>query len=429
MIHLGDLANWCEDKSVYPENSDDAFVLSHEIVTSRDKQGFRFCMTTPNLLEKLSKMETICIDATYKLNWMGFPLIILGTVDRLKRFHPMIYACTSHETTDDYAFVFASVKNGTASYFPHNSFAPKILIADGADQIRNAFFQVFPDSAQIIIMCFAHVIRNVRKRPFASKHSKALIVDDIRKMQLAPNREIFEIMTNLFIEKWNETEPNFVHYFKKEWLGTHSNWFEGAAHYTPSTNNALESHNATIKRRVTFRRRLPLEEFLSAMINMTNEISTQFTKGGRNIATEPNITRDVMMRSAEMVNNGFSAFKATAKRSGRLYYVLPTNKCLEENANYKYYKALSTRKWSSFDEYIQYGYQMFWLVCFSNDHWNTMSTCTCPIFFKQHICKHLVAIALESKIIDCPQSANPLLIAPKRKPGRLKNATMSLMRD
>lgn len=92
MIHLGDLANWCEGKAAYPENCDDAFVLSHEIVTSNDKQGFRFCMTTPNLLEKLSKMETICIDATYKLNWMGFPLIILGTVDRLKRFHPMIYA-------------------------------------------------------------------------------------------------------------------------------------------------------------------------------------------------------------------------------------------------------------------------------------------------------------------------------------------------
>lgn len=215
MIHLVDLANWCESHPRYPVNRDDAFVLSHEIET-KVKQGFHFCITTPHLLEKLSKVRTICIDATYKLNWMGFPLIILGIVDRLKRFHPMIYAFSSHEATEDYAFVFASVKSGVTSYFPQNSWAPNKMIADGADQIRNAYYQVFEDSAKIDIMCFAHVIRNVRKRPFASKSSKPLIVDDIRKMQLAPNRNTFDMMSGLFIDKWQDTEPNFVSYFKKE---------------------------------------------------------------------------------------------------------------------------------------------------------------------------------------------------------------------
>lgn len=429
MIHLGDLADWCEGNSSYPTNVDGAFVLSHEIVATGDKQGFRFCITTPHLLEMLSKVDTICIDATYKLNWQGFPLIILGTVDRLKRFHPMVYACSSHEATEDYAFVFKSAKNGVASYFPQNSWAPKKLIADGADQIRNAFYQVFEDCAEIDIMCFAHVIRNLRKRPFASKKNKALIVDDVRKIQLAPNRNIFDMMTELFMEKWRCNEPNFVTYFKTQWLGAHRNWFEGASEYAPSTNNALESHNATIKRRVTFRRRLPLEEFLPTMLSMASEISKQFTDGLRDVATEPKITRELMMRSAEMVNNQFQSFKATAKGSGRLYYVLPAQKCIEENRTYKYYKALAGRKWSSFDEFIEYGYQIFWLVCFNNDHWETQSTCSCPFFFKQHICKHLVAIALQSKIIECPQSSNPLLIAPRRKRGRAKNATMSLMRD
>lgn len=429
MIHLGDLANWCESKSSYPENRDDAFVLSHEIVDSKVKQGFRFCMTTPLLLEELSKVDLICIDATYKLNWMGFPLIILGTVDRQKRFHPMIYACSSHEATEDYEFVFSSVKNGVASYYPKDLWAPKKLIADGADQIRNAFYNVFGNDANIDIMCFAHVIRNIRKRPFSSKSSKALIIDDIRKMQLAPNRNIFDMMANLFIDKWTSTEPNFASYFKKEWLGVHSNWFEGASEYTPSTNNALESHNATIKRRVTFRRRLPLEEFLITMLSMTAEVSQQFSSGMRTVAKEPNIARELMMKAAEMVNSEFQAFKARTKQSGRIFYVIPAQKCLKENANHKYYKSLLRKKWTTFDEFIEYGHQMFWLVRFSNEHWKTQSTCSCPFFLKQFICKHVVAIAMELKIIECPQSANPLLIAPKRKPGRSKNATMSLMRD
>lgn len=182
---------------------------------------------------------------------------------------------------------------------------PKKLIADGADAIRNGFYKEYEDTAELDIMCFAHVLRNVRKRPFASKTNKPLIIDDIKKMQLAPNRNIFDMMSKLFLDKWVCIEPNFVAYFKMQWLGVHSNWFEGAADYTPSTNNAVESHNATIKRKVTFRRRLPLKEFLIAMKTMTSDVSKQFSEGKRSIEVEPNISRDTMMKAAEMNCNGF----------------------------------------------------------------------------------------------------------------------------
>lgn len=430
MIHLGDLMNWCKIRTGYPDHGDDAFVLSYQCCTEKDKKSFNFCLTTPNLLKKLSKMTTICIDATYKLNWLGFPLIILGTVDRMKRFHPLIYACFSNETTQDYKFIFQSIKDGIATHYPNAEFAPKKLIADGADAIRNAYYDVYNDCAEIDIMCFAHVIRNVRKRPFASKNSKSLIIDDIRKMQLAPHRKAFDLMVEMFKEKWEYIEPNFIQYFQKEWLGAHVNWFEGAAVYTPSTNNALESHNATIKKKVTFRRKLPLGEFLIAMKLMTSKISKEFSEGKRCIATEPNIVRATMLRAAEMHDNGFTAFKATSKVTGRLVYVLPAQKCPEENRNYNYYKTLKNRKWSSFDEFISYGYQMFWQINFSYDQWNTQSTCTCPAFFKQHICKHIIAVALKEGTIQCPETANPMLLAAKKRTaGRPKNAGKSLLRE
>lgn len=68
MISLGDLMKWCEQKSSYPESPDAAFVLAYEVVAEKEKQGFRFSISTPHLLEILSQCETICIDATYKLN-------------------------------------------------------------------------------------------------------------------------------------------------------------------------------------------------------------------------------------------------------------------------------------------------------------------------------------------------------------------------
>lgn len=210
-------------------------------------------------------------------------------------------------------------------------------------------------------------------------------------------------------------------------LGVHKNWFEGISDIAPSTNNAVESHNSLIKRKITFRRRLPLIEFLFTMLAMTTEISKQFTSGHRYIALEPNIPRDMVMRAATLENDGFKTFKAT-KKSGTVVEVLPSEKCPDENANYKYYQTLVRRKWASFDEYITHGYQMFWVVQFSKDDWKIKSQCTCPIYFKQRMCKHILAIAMRDKQMECPQNANPMQLIPRRKAGRPHEASDALTR-
>lgn len=48
-----------------------------------------------------------------------------------------------------------------------------------------------------------------------SKENKALIIDDIRKIQLASSKSTFELMASLFVKKWQHNESNFVDYFKK----------------------------------------------------------------------------------------------------------------------------------------------------------------------------------------------------------------------
>lgn len=99
---------------------------------------------------------------------------------------------------------------------------------------------VFP-RAELMVMCYVHVLRNVDKHK--DKYNKANrneIFKDIETCHLASTPAIFKKLTALFMKKWTKREPKFAAYFKKEWLERHCNWYEGAASYTPSTNNALE---------------------------------------------------------------------------------------------------------------------------------------------------------------------------------------------
>lgn len=307
-------------------------------------------------------------------------------------------------------------------------FNPKILIADGADAIRTAFYIVFPN-AKLDIMCFAHVLRNVRKRPFSSKQNKSLIIDDIRKMQLAPNRKVFEYMAELFCSKWTTIESSFVQYFKQQWLGTHANWFEGAADFTPSTNNALESHNAVIKRKVTFRKRLPLNQFLLTMKEMTEEISKQLFNNERIIAEDPTMNKETWTKAATMHMEGFKSFKAKDNRDDKQTYVIPSSKCKTEDANESHYKSLVKRQWGSFDEFINFGFQQFWIIQLSLADWEISSHCTCPSFFKHYMCKHVMAIAVTENVAEFPAIANPVLLASRRKAGRIAKSKRALERQ
>lgn len=157
VVSVGDIATFCSENSNFSEAENDYFILNWQTANIEQKMFFRFCMCTPHLLAQFEALTTVCIDATYKLNWNGFPLILLGTVDRTKRFHPLFYGCSSNETADDYAFFFNSIKEGVKKYFG-KEFDPQILIADGESigdhAIRNATFETFPQ-AKLFIMCYA----------------------------------------------------------------------------------------------------------------------------------------------------------------------------------------------------------------------------------------------------------------------------------
>ena len=57
------------------------------------------------------------------------------------------------------------------------------------------------------------------------------------------------------------------------------------------------------------------------------------------------------------------------------------------------------------------------MVTFDGDNWQ-QGLCTCPIFQKQYICKHVVGIAILKDYFEVSAEAKTVPLGQKRKRGR-----------
>ena len=56
------------------------------------------------------KNKHLCADATYKLIQHGYPILLVGTTDRDKVFHPFGIAMCSNETDEAFKCIFSQLK-------------------------------------------------------------------------------------------------------------------------------------------------------------------------------------------------------------------------------------------------------------------------------------------------------------------------------
>lgn len=210
--------------------------------------------------------QFICADATYKLNWQGYPLLVVGNTDQDRHFHNVAVVVSTHERTEDFLFMFQKLKNIIYSLFEID-YKPSYLMSDAAPAIHNGFSQVFDNSE--ILMCWAHVRINVVKQTslLSNKKIKNEIMADLNLVQLSPDNETFKKSFELFCKKY-VAEERFLKYIKKEWIDKNGKWYEGASWFMPSTNNALESSNRIIKDQHTLRERLPVSKFKVVLAEM-----------------------------------------------------------------------------------------------------------------------------------------------------------------
>jgi len=115
-----------------------------------------------------------------------------------------------------------------------------------------------------MVMCWAYLSRNCVEyiEALVSKERKYDIIENIDQLQLSQSSEIFKRAVALFIKKWkSKNENEFMAYMTKKWLSIHNSWYEGYNHFTPSTNNGLESDNRILKHEQTLRKQVSLSRF------------------------------------------------------------------------------------------------------------------------------------------------------------------------
>ena len=85
------------------------------------------------------------------------------------------------------------------------------------------------------------------------------------------------------------------------------------------------------------------------------------------------------------------------------------------------------KRWNTFDQFKKRAFSV-WIVDLpkNGEKW-LEGTCTCPVFMKEYICKHVVGIALRLKYTRAPPQAKNVPLGQKRKPGRPAKAKKALL--
>ena len=89
-IDLNQLRQCCRDNKNIAEDQDQLFVCKFYI-------GINEKETSQRLLQETMKTTHLATDATYKLMWQGFPVLMIGTTDKDRRYHPFGLAIRTNE--------------------------------------------------------------------------------------------------------------------------------------------------------------------------------------------------------------------------------------------------------------------------------------------------------------------------------------------
>jgi len=205
-----------------------------------------------------------------------------------------------------------------------------------------------------------------------------------------------------------------VSYFKYEWLEQFRNWYEGAKQ-NPSTNNALEAFNRYFKQERTLRERLPLSAFAHHLFEWIKDWSVEYDSGA--FIQEPSLTLDHWTKGYQWSRLN----KVIRKRHDSTgdHFVIPPGNIIQLKNEW-----IDLNNWESYDEFKKKSTGA-WKFYVNQQSWKN-STCSCPMFQEEYLCKHIVGVALRLKVAIAPPEAKNIQIGSKRKRGRPAKAKQAL---
>lgn len=348
-VSLGALCKWLREQSNVPSDIHSSFILNFETPSAmQDELFFRFAVTTKSLLGNALKSHLIHADATYKLNWQGFPLLLFGCTDLQRKFHPISFGCCTSETTEDFTFMFNAIKEGIRTHYSQ-AFEPKYLMADAAAAIANGAKAVFVQIPEItVIMCFAHVMANLEKQKVDTMDGKIKkeMLADVSSIHRAHDLPTYKKAIQLFLKKY-EAHVDFCDYMQKTWFNKY--WYQGIRHFTPGTNNALEGTNSVIKRDYTYREREPFEQFKVSLLRIASEMAAKYAED-KPFSYRVDVPIDCWRESLEYLDAEKHRVEHTMNSDSKVvYFVQSLESKLNETQFSKAVSQFDQKSWKKFD--------------------------------------------------------------------------------
>lgn len=423
-----EIRTWCNERIQIPQDEDEPYVIGFVVFAesyNSEDQDLKIVMSTPRLLKLAKNHPKLAqTDATYKLNWHGYPFLLVGTSDANRVFHPFAVALTKGETQEDFAFIFQEIYKAVPEW------KPSILLADGAEAITNGFTVVF-GSPEVRLMCFYHMKTksDSHLRLVSNVDYRSQLEEDINVLQTAPNEKTFKKASALFLKKWKNCKDNevivFVTYLEKEWFISQPNWYEGAARGFPSTNNGVEATNSIIKSEHTLRERLPIGQFLNCSMDMVKKWSQRRDPKSVNCVffnETPSISLELWTQAYQWVAQKIPVLQRDT--DGRVEYFCSSSKT-QTPITAKLLQDFERQegKWKTFDNFSTWRSKIWKIEVYPD-----RVVCSCPIFTKKNQCKHSIGMLIKRKEVDVPEEAKNIPLGQKRKRGRPSKAKKALLK-
>ncbi len=233
-------------------------------------------VTTKRLLHNVPVDETSFLfhaDCTFKTNSCDFPLLVCGISDASREFHLVAAILISNRTRDTYESAFEALKHIFLKV-TQRTLVVKYCVGDAEEAQASTMLQCFTQySVQPeYIMCFFHVMQNIRKRTRQlSLTSQKLVKEWMYKMHFTRSEEEFLEVWAAAFKTWKKKKElkDTCTYVKERWVN-HARFSKWQTFRTPigyaDTNNPCENFNSIFKNQYTEHMRQKLASCCKSLI-------------------------------------------------------------------------------------------------------------------------------------------------------------------
>jgi hypothetical protein len=159
-----------------------------------------------------------------------------------------------------YMKVLQGLKDVVPRVLPQVTLEPAYVMTDAEVAERKALLDVFPGVQPL--MCYFHVKKACEEK-LRGNAEKDVILKDIGELHSTLTQAEFDTKFSHMFNRWLANSDNFALYFYQQWVvGEFKEWqIFRSSPGVATTNNAVESLNATLKKYFTCRKRFKLGEF------------------------------------------------------------------------------------------------------------------------------------------------------------------------